>query len=260
MEKPKKIRSKEYPACTLNEAIEFVIALKDYVMLPSIPYEVAAKQTNVSVTTKSFKYRISSARQYGLIATSSGKTLTFLDSARAFAFPTDTVDLNQLKLDSFSAPKLYSDLLELYGGKSIPTQQSLENVLITSFGIAPNAKEVAAKTFIDTANEIGAVVGGILTLDVQSAPVENDQHSNNETDSIGNDISKDNEDKHKKRENVDYTSHYKFEIPTLGSNTATLLIPNNVNEKDIDFIDMCIKTMLPTFLTNLKSEIAQTTE
>jgi len=227
-------------------------------MLNSISYETAAKALELSVTTKSFKFKISSARQFGLIATSSGETLTFLDTAKAFVFPTEKVDLEQLKLQCFENPRLYGELLELYRDKAIPKQHSLENILTTTFGIAPNAKELAAKVFIETANEVGAIVGGILTLDIQVNSIQ-DKVNDEEQADLSTITTTTNEEVYT---NLQTPENFKFMIPTLGSKTATLLIPNEINTKDIDFINMFIQNMLPAFLENLKNEIEirQTTE
>ena len=256
MEKIKKLRSREYPAFTLNETIEFVLSLADLIMLQSISYEAVAKQMNVSATTNSFKGKISAARQFGLVATSSGGTMSFLSAAKTFAFPTGTNDdIAQLKLQCFSTPKLYSELLNLYKDKPIPAQKSLENILTTRFGITSSAKEIAAKTFIETANEVGAVVGGILTLDIQPTSTQRKVQDEEQSDSSAT-ISA-NETAHTTRHDV---GDFSFEFPTLSGKTARLVIPRDVKIKDIDFIGKSIQNLLPDFLENLKDEIEQKTE
>lgn len=167
-EKKSKPKSKDYPAYTLERTIEFVSKFKDFPPNKPIAYAVAAKECNVSATTKSFGYTLSAARQYGLIATSTGRSFTLLPAATRLICPTETSDaLRALKVECFSNPKLYSELISTYSGKSIPVLATLENVLITYHGILPVAAKKAAETFINTANEVGVVQNGILDLNIE---------------------------------------------------------------------------------------------
>lgn len=167
-EKKSKLKSKDYPAYTLEKAIEFVSKFKDFPPNKPIGYDVAAKECNVSATTKSFVYILSAARQYGLIATSTGRSFTLLPAATRLIRPTETSGaLQLLKVECFSNPKLYSELISSYSGKSVPAPSTLENVLVTYHGILPAVAKKAAQTFIDTANEVGVVQNGILNIDIE---------------------------------------------------------------------------------------------
>ena len=48
---------------------------------------------------------------------------------------------------------------------------------------------------------------------------------------------------------------YCFTIPTLSGSVAKVVIPQDVTEKDLDFITLYIQNMLPTFISNLKEEL-----
>lgn len=165
--KAPKIKSKkEYPAYTVNESISFIEKFKAYQPGQPISYDVAAKAIKVSATTKSFRYYLSSARQYGLISTSNGDKINLLESAYRLIRPTeDEGILNMVRLECFKSPKLYSELINYYNGKSMPDISKLENYLMNSHGIAPNVAKKAAQTFISSANEVGAVINGILSID-----------------------------------------------------------------------------------------------
>lgn len=65
-EKKSKPKSREYPAITLNTAITFVEKFRDYPQNKPISYDAAAERCGVKATTNSFKYTLSSARQYEL--------------------------------------------------------------------------------------------------------------------------------------------------------------------------------------------------
>lgn len=174
-EKKSKPKSREYPAVTLDAAVAFVEKFRDYPQNKPISYDVAAETCGVKATTNSFKYTLSSARQYGLISTSSGKTISFLEPARRFARPTEGAsELQALKFECFKAPKLYAELISEYTGQSIPQPQTLENILVNHYGILPAVAKVAATTFIKTAAEIGAVKNGILDLTPEISQMSSD--------------------------------------------------------------------------------------
>ena len=165
-EKKSRPKSKEYPAVTLGQAIEFVTKFKDYPHGKPISYDVAAKECGVSSTTKSFRYTMSAAKQFGLISTSAGLTFTLSQSAYRLIRPTeDDKVLRKLKVECFSNPRMYSELIMEYNGKSIPNASTIENVLVNYHHILPNAAAVAAQKFIDSATEIGVVQNGVLCLE-----------------------------------------------------------------------------------------------
>lgn len=176
IEKKSKPKSKEYPAATLDEAIAFVEKLKDYIPHKPISYEVAANTCGVKITTNSFKYIVSAARQYGLISTSTGKTITFLDPSKRFTRPTETAEsLRALKIDCFKMPKLNGDLINQLIGQRIPPIQTLENILVNQYGIVPTVANSAASTFLETAEEIGVIHNGVLDLSVAGSSIETEQ-------------------------------------------------------------------------------------
>jgi len=179
-----KARSKEYPAFTLNQAIDFVKLIVDYPKNRSISYEYAAKEMGVKADTKSFRYMISSARQYGLLSTSSGNALSLSESAHRLARPfEDEETILSLKKQCFETPKLYRDLISIYKEKSIPDVDRLSNMLVNSQGIVSNVATTAAQVFIDTANEVGAIKSGILILENEMNSV-NPPASEEQADSV----------------------------------------------------------------------------
>lgn len=169
-EKKTKAKSKEYPAVTLGQAIEFVGKFRDYPQGKAVSYDTAAKECEISASTKSFRYTISSAKQFGLISTSTGQTFTLLEPAYRLIRPTESESsLHALKIECFSAPKLYSELIPMYVGKSLPPVTTLENVLVNYHHIVPAVAKSAAQKFIDSATEIGIVQNGVLNLEVEGA-------------------------------------------------------------------------------------------
>lgn len=179
-EKKTKPKSREYPAVTLSNAIAFIEKMKDFPQNKPISYELAASACGVKISTNSFKYTLSAAKQYGLIATATGKTLTLLDPAKEFARPTKSPEEHQLlKIECFKTPKLYKELIQEYNGCSLPEPQKLANILINQFSILPAVANVAASNFIVNATEIGVVQNNVLDLSI----VETDAESTTINDS-----------------------------------------------------------------------------
>ena len=172
-EKKSKPKSKEYPAVTLSDAIAFIEKLKDYPLNKPISYDAAATTQGVKSTTNSFKYTLSAAKQYGLISTATGKTITLLEPAKQFARPTKSPEeLRLLKVECFKSPKLYAELIKEYEGQSLPQPQILENILINQYSILPSVAKDAATTFINNANDIGVIQSGILDLSLENSNIE----------------------------------------------------------------------------------------
>lgn len=173
--KKSKPKSKEYPAVTLEQSIDFVRKFKDYPRGKPISYDVAAKECGVSSSTKSFRYTISAAKQFGLISTSTGLTFALLEPAYRLVRPTESeAVLRALKIECFSTPKLYAELIADFVGKSLPPVGTIENLLVNYHQILPAAAKGAAQKFIDSATELGVVQSGVLCID---AAVEAESHT-----------------------------------------------------------------------------------
>ena len=175
-EKKTRQKSKSYPANTLNQSISFIEKFKDYPLNKPISYSIAAKECGVSSTTKSFRYNISSARQFGLLSTSTGETFTLLEPAYRLLRPTEPeTALKLLRIQCFSTPALYSELISSYNGKSLPSISTLENLLINYHGIVAKVANEAATVFINSANEAGAVQNGILGVNAEYSLEPNEE-------------------------------------------------------------------------------------
>ena len=245
IKKPKQ-KSKEYPAVTFSKAFEFVDALKDYPMSKPISYGTAATQLKVSETTKSFKYALSAAKQFGLISTS-GKAIVFLDPAKRFTRPTESeLALDQLKMDCFSTPKIYSELIKEYKGNALPPIKTLENIFVTHHGVAPNVANSAAQTFIETATEVGALKNGILDLDV-----ENDDLQNHDEDVIDNKTEQQDEFSKYQKNALEVETKEGFEAPLIipfgNQRKAILYMPAETTKADAEYA----KTMILSMFTQL---------
>lgn len=231
IEKKIKIKSKEYPASTLKQAITFIEKLKDFPTNKLISYDVAAKTIGVKATTKSFTYTISAAKQFGLITTSEGKALSLTDKARRLTRPTETTEvLQKLRIECFASPKLYSELIDEYHGKSLPEQSIFENVLITVYGIAPNAASKAVSTFIESANEVGVIQNGIL-----DTSIDTDDNSSKDNEKIGSE-SQNQSPGANETPNVSGEFSAPLTIPFGDTRKAVLYMPIDIKKEDAKYV------------------------
>ena len=158
-------KSKLYPANTLNESIELIEKIRDMPIRNPVSYEVLAKKFGLtSASTKSLKYRISSAKQFGLITTS-GNAVKITEIGKKILFPQDSNETAQLKKICFQQPVLYQNLIKIYLNKALPNQSTLENLLLRDHGIAQSSKAIAAKVFLETIAELDLAPTGVLTFD-----------------------------------------------------------------------------------------------
>lgn len=260
MENVKKEKSKEHPQITLNETKQFVMNLKDYVSSGMVSYIHAAEKLGVKKTTKSFTHRISAAKQFGFITTASD-TIKFSPVSKEIVFPTPNFDEKRLDLECFKKPNLYKELIALYNGKAVPEVEALGNILVTSHGIAPNAKDKAAEIFRKTATDIGVLQNGVLNTEIVIKDVNEkvfddgsvegngiseivDTHVIETTMSRGTNI------------NQKIEGYESMEFPLGKQRKVLITIPSDIDHKDLEFIEGMVKLTL-NHLINSNSEVKE---
>ena len=101
---PNREKSNLYPNSTWEDCLEFIKVVSDF-CLSTVSYsEVAKKYGLSSIQTKSFTAKISTAKQFGLITTSSG-AIQLTQLAKDILYPTG--DITVLMVESFRNPPLY---------------------------------------------------------------------------------------------------------------------------------------------------------
>ena len=154
-------KSALYPKVTWDECLDFVRTVSSF-NLKSVSYNEVAKKYGLSnPAAKSFTSKVSSAKQFGLITTSGGNTIQITDTCRRILFPTGE-DTTHIVRACFGMPPLYNKLIAKYDGKAIPSKDILANILMNDYKIQKPVKDIAAKSFIDSAEQIGIIKGGIL--------------------------------------------------------------------------------------------------
>ncbi len=170
-------KSAQYPKTTWNECIDFVKTVSTF-NLKAVSYsEVAKKYGLNSPTAKSFTSKVSTCKQFGLITTSGGNTIQLTETCRRILFPTGE-DTSSIVRACFGMPPLYTKLIAAYDGKAVPNKDLLANILMNDHKIQKSVKDSAAQAFIESAEQLGLIRGGILCYsdtEEESAPVQSQQ-------------------------------------------------------------------------------------
>lgn len=149
-----------YPAITWSESVDFIRHIESLNLKVATYDQVAATYGLSAASAKSFTSKVSAAKQYGLIVTSSGSTIRLTETARQI-LASSGADFSTA-LTCFSSPPLYARLLEDYDEKQIPSVGLLGDLLVEKFGIKTSAKEVAAKCFLTSAEQLNLIQDGVL--------------------------------------------------------------------------------------------------
>lgn len=164
-------KSAQYPKSTWNDCIDFVKTVSSF-NLKAVSYgEVAKKYGLTSPTAKSFTSKVSTCKQFGLITTSGGNTIQLTDTCKRILFPTGE-DIGAIARACFGMPTLYTKLIAAYDGRAVPNKDILANILMNDHQIQKSVKDHAAQMFIESAEQLGLIKGGILCYsDAGSADV-----------------------------------------------------------------------------------------
>lgn len=241
-------RSPLYPQFTINEILDFIQEINK-IGGKKVSINTIASVLDTSVKTNAFKSKISTAKQFGLIRGTGGVVET-TELAKRILFPVNDNDTHKAIIESFLSAPLYQKIVERYENRALPTIDKLGNILLLEYHLTKNAKNIAAEKFIESAEQIGILKNGIITSEFDENDFSHDMDSVNESDK---NISEDNN-----QNNIFSQSEktgYCFTIPTLSGSVVQINIPQDVTEKDLDFITMYIKNLLPAFIDNLREEV-----
>ena len=245
--KTKRDKSPLYPAATIEECYEF-IKIIDNLGGKVVSYSsILGVMGLTSPTTKSFLSRVGASKQFGLITTG-GSTAQLTDVSKKILYPTGTDSAKKVLRECFDKPPLYSKLIERFVNKAIPQKGQLSNILMNEYRIIKNSKDNAAECFISSAEYLGIITNGVLCMEDDALLQEVIESTVTTNANIQGDASRANQTE-------SAIGTYNFEIPTLGGQSARIHIPENVTEKDLDYIDLYVKNMLPAFIQNLKEKL-----
>lgn len=252
----KRERSALYPMITVNDCFE-IIELIDKIGGKVYSSGSIAKALGMSEKTNSYRAKISTLRQYGLIAGSQG-TFRLTTLSNEYLYPTRDEQKHNAKLQAFYGVPLYKKLVEKFENQALPPIDKLANVLLgEEFGLTKGTKDSAVDNFMKSLEQLNLLINGVLvnnSLRSGEAEIISEKKETEPYDVINE------ESQTRHVEHVEPVGRgtsdkfYNFEIPTLGGDAAIIKIPQGITKKDLDFIQLYIENMLPVFLKNLRSE------
>jgi hypothetical protein len=162
------IRSENsYPFFNLETALRVAVAVRQTGGTEATDAEVMQALGLSSRIARSWTYRVSSAKEFGLIVRagrSEDARLRVTDLARRILMPENDADARAAKISSFMTPKLYGQLAARYKGAPVPQPDGLKNVLVRDYGMIESVGLQAAQAFLDSAQFVGLVEGGHLII------------------------------------------------------------------------------------------------
>lgn len=243
-------RSPLYPVFSINEMIDFVMGIVK-IGGKRVSVSTIASVLGTSVKTNSFKSKISTAKQFGLIR-GSGGAVEITELAKRIAYPINESNTRQAILESFLSAPLYRKIVERYENQALPNNDKLGNILLLEYNLTKSAKDIAAAKFIESAEQIGILKNGVIILETEESDSESHENISSFSEADTSEVSTE------KKSSVSVSINkpeYRFTIPTLSGSVAEIVIPQDVTEKDLDFIILYVQNMLPTFISNLKEKL-----
>ena len=154
-----------YPSATWEECVEFIKKIDRY--NGKVTYDTVAQDYGLkTATTKSFAYKLSTSKQFGLVKTTGGSVVELTDLAKNYLYPVNENTESMIKLQCFQMPPLYVKLIERFNGRALPSETQLANILLQSYEIVKSAKDNAARCFIINAEQMGVKINGVLNCSI----------------------------------------------------------------------------------------------
>lgn len=224
-------KSRQHPNATWNDCIEFIKKVNSK-KLSKVSYNTIAEDYGLKTyTTKSFTQKVSTSKQFGLIETSN-LTIQLTDTAKKILYPISESQVEKITVECFSRPTLYRQLIEKYDGKAIPDVNILSNILFNEFDITKAAKDNAAKVFIQNAEMMGVLKGGVLCYQQNEEKTEEMQIEENEKIIEEKEGAIEEKKSNEEKNNLYFT----INIPTKTGNPAQIQIPYNLEDDEAELV------------------------
>ncbi len=227
-----KERSVLYPYFNLKDSIDFTRMVENLSGRGTASDEAVASELGVATTTKSFNYKVSSAKQFGLlIKTKEGMQVS--DRGRLLLHPVNDQETPKIIKECFKLPPLYSKLIKNYENLSLPKPESIANLMFNQLGITASMKDHAAKIFLESANFAKVIdnQGKLNLLNEEKVFIESPK----------------NEETSKLEVEVDIPDQKEFQTVQMalsGGKNAKLIVPRDINGKDVERIKKMIDLLI----------------
>ncbi|MCK9593726.1 MAG: hypothetical protein M0Q91_17130 [Methanoregula sp.] len=246
-ETTKKTREKSvrYPANNLKECVDFLAIVHSIGGRKDAPIESILSKLNLtSPDTKSFKYLVSSAEIFGLIE----KTNTGIKPTEAGTLilypPGGEEQKRKMLIDAFRTPQLYQKVIEQYDNMILPSNVILRSVFLQK-GIAPKALDNAVDSFINSAQYADVIDSNnrlILSGTDNAPPIQPPEPENTNLKEKSDFQQKPTEPTELPKKDTDY---HRFEFITSTGKKASVLLPSDCTNKDIEKL----KGLLDVFIS-----------
>lgn len=153
-----------YPAYSLEDCEKFVKRVHE-IGGNEILEDELLKHLQLSKTTKSWVYKLSTARDFGLLDRRGRKNdarIAVTDLAKRLLLPGDEVELAASRQAAFLKPQLYDKLVAHYRGAPVPQTKYLAGLLVREHKIVESVADQAAEAFIASAKFAGFVHENVL--------------------------------------------------------------------------------------------------
>lgn len=161
-----------YPYYDLEEAEKFAKGIASVGGAEAADEDVMRAIGLASMQTRAWSYRVSTAKEFGLVARGARNDgrLLLTDLGRRVVSPGSAPEYRAALLNAFLTPKLYKKLFDQYKGVEIPRSEYIQNTLKSKHGLLDTVLETAATAFIKSAKYAGAVgADSRLTADLAAA-------------------------------------------------------------------------------------------
>jgi len=171
-------RSAAYPSYLIDPCIAFTARIdKEFSSVAFTPQESISKTLDQS--GGAFLMLLSSCVQYGLLDKSAGNGYKPSALFKKISKPLPQENVEDLKIECFSNPKLYKALILQYQNQQLPAEAGLANTLDRLHGVVGKAATIAARIFYRNARELKLIAdGNILRLNSYIPFVEEKNEEN----------------------------------------------------------------------------------
>lgn len=152
----KRIRSPNYPAISLPQALERVAVLYKNQHTHAAPREVVAKSLGYTSLSGPAASLISALHKYGLLERD-GDGIKISERALKILHPHSDTEKQQALRDAANEPPLFVELNERFPGP-IPNEELLRNYLVRK-GFSPNAVTGVIRAYRETSEFVGRELG-----------------------------------------------------------------------------------------------------
>jgi hypothetical protein len=153
----KRIRSPNYPAISLPDALERVAAVYRALHTHAGPREVIAKGMGFNTLNGASATAISALHKYGLLE-KNGDDIKVSERALRILHPHSPEEKAEAIREAATAPQLFAELAERFPGR-LPNEELLRNYLVRN-GFAPAAAQIVVLAYRETSELVERSAGG----------------------------------------------------------------------------------------------------